>query len=95
MSQKKGRPDAFERPDVELTADVKSRELRFEKVPETGVCFPGYPEEESASGTDRENLPRRVEKSVLYRDSLVRLRSAAQLPVARARGGPRRGSNKG
>jgi hypothetical protein len=95
LNRSKGRPDAFERPDVELTADVKSRELRFEKVPETGVYFPGYPEEESASGTDRENLPRRVKKSVVYRDSLVRLRSAAQLPVSPERDGSRRGSGKG
>jgi len=94
LSRTNGRPDAFEMPDVELIADVKSRELRFEKVPKTGVYFPGYPEEKSASGTDRENLPRPVEEGVLYRDSLVRLRSAAQLPVRPGRGA-RRGSNKG
>lgn len=80
---------------MELIADVKSRGLRFEKIPETRVYFPGYPEGESASGTDRQNLPRPVEEGVLYRDSLVRLRSAAQLPVRPVRGGPRRGSNTG
>jgi hypothetical protein len=93
LSRSKRRPDAFERPDVELTADVKSRELRFEKVPETGVRFPGYPEDRSASGTDRENLPKEVEKDVLYRDSLVRLRSAAQLPPEH--GAPWRRADKG
>jgi hypothetical protein len=95
LSQTQGRPDDFERPDVELTADVKSRWLRFEKVPGTDVRFPGYPEEVSASGTDRENLPRKVEKDVLYRDSIIRLRSAAQIPVPPGRGGPGRGSDKG
>ena len=43
---KKEQPDAIERPDVELTAEVKSRVLRFDKVPETEVSFPGYSDEE-------------------------------------------------
>jgi hypothetical protein len=63
-------------PDVELTAEVKSRWLRFEKVPETEVRFPGYPEDESVSGTERENLPGEVQIDVTYRDSRIRLRSA-------------------
>jgi hypothetical protein len=66
-------------PDVELTADVKSRELRFEKVPETEIRFPGYSEDETVSGTERRNLPREVEENVTYRDSRIRLRSAAGL----------------
>ena len=79
--EKKERPDAIERPDVEFTADVKARELRFDKVPETEVSFPGYSDDESVSGTERENLPEEVETGVTYRDTRVRLRSAAQLPV--------------
>jgi hypothetical protein len=67
------------RPDVELTAEVKSRWLRFGKVPETEVRFTGYPEDESASGTERENLPREVQQDVTYRDSRIRLRSAGLL----------------
>jgi hypothetical protein len=67
------------RPDVELTAEVKSRELRFEKVPETEIQFPGYPEDKSVSGTERENLPEEVQKDVTYRDSRIRLRSAGLL----------------
>jgi hypothetical protein len=66
-------------PDVELTADVKSRELRFEKVPETEIRFPGYPEDETVSGTERKNLPGEVVEDVTYRDSRIRLRSAARL----------------
>jgi hypothetical protein len=67
------------RPDVELTAGVKSRWLRFEKVPETEVRFPGYPEDESVSGTERENLPGEVQKDVTYRNARIRLRSAGLL----------------
>jgi hypothetical protein len=69
----------LKRPDVELTAEVKTRELRFEKVPETEIRFPGYPEDESVSGSERENLPWQVEEDVTYRDSRIRLRSAAGL----------------
>ncbi len=75
----RNRPDKPENPDIELTADVKARELRFEEVPETEVRFPGRPERESASGTDRENLPERVESGVTYRNPEVRLRIATAL----------------
>lgn len=66
-------------PDVEFTADVKATWLRFEEVPETGVRFTGHPERESASGTDRENLPDEVEPDVTYRNPEVRLRIASAL----------------
>jgi hypothetical protein len=69
----------LKRPDVELTAEVKTRELRFDKVPETEIRFPGYPKDEAVSGTERENLPWEVEDGVTYRDCLIRLRSAAGL----------------
>ena len=79
MKQPKEHPETLKRPDVELTAEVKSRWLRFEKVPETEIRFPGYPEDQSVSGTERENLPREVEEDVTYRDSRIRLRSAGSL----------------
>jgi hypothetical protein len=79
LKRPKKQPDSLKRPDVELTAEVKSRELRFEKVPETEIRFPGYPEDQSVSGTERENLPREVEEDVTYRDSRIRLRSAGLL----------------
>ncbi len=84
-----------ENPDIELTADVKARELRFEEVPETEVRFPGRPERESARGTDRENLPEEVEPHVTYRNPRVRLRIATALDTAglqeeRANNGPER-----
>ena len=75
----KRRPDKPENPDIEFTADVKARELRFEEVPETEVRFSGHPERESASGTDRENLPDEVEPDVTYRNPEVRLRIASAL----------------
>ena len=75
----KRRPDKPENPDIEFTADVKAKWLRFEEVPETEVRFTGEPGHESASGTDRENLPDEVEPDVTYRDPKVRLRIASAL----------------
>jgi hypothetical protein len=75
----KRRPDKPENADIEFTADVKARELRFEDVPEPEVKFPGHPDRESAWGADRENLPDEVEPGVTYRDPKVRLRVASRL----------------
>jgi hypothetical protein len=75
----KKRLDRPEDPDIELTADVKARELRFEEGPETEVRFPGHPERESVSGTERGNLPEEVEPGVTYRNPRVRLRIASAL----------------
>jgi hypothetical protein len=66
-------------PDVEISAGVKTRRLRFERVPETEVKFRGSPERESVSGTERENLPESVERDVTYRDARVRLRIASEV----------------
>ena len=79
MKQPKEHAETLKRPDVELTAEVKSWWLRFEKVPETEIRFPGYTEDQSVSGTERENLPREVEEDVTYHDSRIRLRSAGLL----------------
>ena len=75
----KRRPDRPCNPDIEFTADVKARELHFERVPRTEVRFSGHPRRESASGTDRENLPDEVEPGVTYSDPEVRLRIASAL----------------
>ena len=83
----KRRPDEIARPDVELTAEVASRELRFEEVPETKVRFPGYSEGQTVSETKRKNLPEEVEEGVTYRDSRIQYRGAAQLPVGGRRSG--------
>lgn len=73
------RPDRPENPDIEFTANVKAKELYFEEVPETEVRFSGNPRRESASGTDRKNLPDEVEPGVTYRDPEVKLRIASAL----------------
>jgi len=69
----------LKKPDVELNAEVKSRWLRFRKVPPNEIRFPGYPEGKSMSGTERVNLPDQVEEDVTYRDSRIRLRSSGNL----------------
>ena len=87
------RPDRPENPDIEFTADVKANELRFEEVPETEIRFPGHPERESASGTNRENLPEKVEPGVTYRNPEVRLRIATALAdAAPPQGAPTQGA---
>ena len=73
------RPDKPENPDIEISAVVKARELYFDEVPETEVRFHGHPERKSVQGTQRENLPDKVEPGVTYRDPKVRLRIASAL----------------
>ncbi len=67
----RNRPDKPDNPDIEFTADVKARELRFEGVPETEVHPPAQ--------TERENLPEEVEPGVTYSNPRVRLRIATAL----------------
>jgi hypothetical protein len=78
----KKRLDRPENPDIVFTADVKARELRFEEVPKTELRFPGHPERESVSGTEREGVPEEVEPGVVYRNPRVRLRIASSLADA-------------
>ncbi len=73
------RLEALENPDIDFTANVKARELRFDEVPETKVQFWGHPEFDSISGTERKNLPEEVRQGVTYRDVSVRLRIASEL----------------
>src|SRR4051794_34391844 len=55
MSRK--RPSRPHSADIELLASVRADELRFDESPETEVRFLGEPGYESASGSDRTNLP--------------------------------------
>ena len=64
MGHGKRRPD---NPDITVTATVRARWLRFCEVPQTNTQFAGTPGHESASGSDRANLPERVEKDITYR----------------------------
>lgn len=79
MTPEKKRLERIENPDVEISARVKGRELRFEEVPETETRFWGSSERRSVSGTERENLPEKVRSGVTYRNSTARLSIASKL----------------
>ena len=86
------RPNRPESADITFTAEVSAEQLRFDEVPETSVTFTGAPQHESASGSDRANLPERVKAAVTYRDVQVDYRLASRLflpPEAGSRAGAR------
>ena len=66
-------------PDIALDADVRMRELRFEKVPNPEVHFRGNTERNSVWMSRRENLPDKVREGVVYRDAGIRLRIATEI----------------
>jgi hypothetical protein len=74
-----GKPQRPEPADISFTARVHADELRFGEIPETSIEFTGFPDYESASGSDRTNLPEHVEQDVTYRDVRVDYRLAAKL----------------
>jgi hypothetical protein len=80
----KERPSRPQSADIELVASVEADELRFDEPPETEVRFFGEPGHESASGSDRTNLPEKVEPGVTYRNVRVDYRLASRLAEPRA-----------
>jgi hypothetical protein len=81
---------AGDEPDVEIGAVVKAKKLRFKKVPKTDVEFEkrsegrlegALPEIETASGSQRENLPDKVKPNKTYRDIYIRWGAAAKLKL--------------
>ena len=66
-------------PDIDFSASVKARELRFEEKPQTEVSFWGYPEGNSVSANERKNLPEVVRQGVTYQNISVRSRIASEL----------------
>jgi len=83
---RKGNPDRVEDADVEIGASVKAKRLRFREKPKTQVELHGELHEpegdrelETASGSERQNLPDEIEPGVTYRDVRVRWRAAARL----------------
>ncbi len=73
----KKRPNRSENPDIELTAGVEARELRFDEVPDTEVHPPAQ--------TQRENLPEKVrpaDAGTTFRNVSVQLRIASELTVS-------------
>jgi hypothetical protein len=66
-------------PDISLDADVRMRELRFEKVPDPEVRFRGNTRRNSVWASRRTNLPDEVQEDVVYRDAGIRLRIATEV----------------
>jgi hypothetical protein len=84
---RKGDPDRIEAADVEIGARATARALRFRTRPQTHVELHGEVTErgrgqqtvETASGSERENLPKEVEPGVEYRDVDIRWHATARL----------------
>ena len=72
-------PRRHDNADITITARVRARWLRFAEVPQTKTEFTGTPGHESASGSNRANLPERVEKDITYRQVRVDYWLAATL----------------
>ena len=66
-------------PNIAFDAEVRMRELHFEKVPAPEVCFRGSTRRNSVWGSRRENLPDEVQEGVVYRNAGVRLRIASEI----------------
>jgi hypothetical protein len=68
--------------DILVTAMVRADLLRFRAVPDNRVVFTGDAGGDSASGSDRTNLPCSVATNVTYRDIEVDYAIAAKLAGA-------------
>ncbi|MBF8189336.1 hypothetical protein ITP53_27105 [Nonomuraea sp. K274] len=73
------KPEHPDHPDVEISASVKARELRFHERPDVAVHRVAEPDGESASGSDRTNLPDQVATHITYRDISLDFRVVSQL----------------
>ena len=71
-------PDS-EPADVDVSASVRMRSLRFGTVPTTRVWFEGLPDEVHSLRSERENLPDEVEAGVTYEDVTVRWKARARV----------------
>jgi hypothetical protein len=66
-------------PDVEISAAVRAKELRFECKPDVDVRAYADSPASAESVSERENLPDELETGVTYRDFALRWRLAARL----------------
>jgi hypothetical protein len=73
------RPSRPHSADIEFTALLRANELRFDESPQTEVRFSGQPDHESAAGSDRTNLPEKVDPGVTYRNVRIDYRLASRL----------------
>jgi hypothetical protein len=64
--------------DLEITANVTARELRFEVVPDPKVEFTGRPERDTVWEAERQNLPRPVQPGVTYRNIGIQLKISSR-----------------
>ena len=69
----------LQNPDISLDADVRMRELSFDRAPNPEVRFRGNTRRNSVWGSRRENLPEEVQEGVVYRNTRVRLRIASEI----------------
>ena len=60
-------------PDLEITATVQWKQLRFDAVGEPTVEFTGTPDRKTIWDAERINLPKPVQPGVVYRDGGIRL----------------------
>src|ERR687894_807949 len=86
MVRKGEDPGRIEEPDIEIGVGFKAKRLRFRNKPEADVEFhgeaqtpEGRAEVESASGSERKNLPEEVEPGVTYKDVRVRWGAAVRI----------------
>ncbi len=66
-------------PDLEIAATVRADELEFECKPEVQVVIHADWPTTAESGSERQNLPDRLEPGVTYRNFTVRWWAAARL----------------
>jgi hypothetical protein len=76
MKEGTGEP---QNPDISLDADVRMRELCFDRAPNPAVRFRGNTRRNSVWGSGRENLPDEVREGVVYRNADVHLRIASEV----------------
>jgi hypothetical protein len=67
------------KPDVEILAAVRAKEVRFECNPDVEVSAHANSDAEAESVSERDNLPDEVEPGVTYKNVAVRWRLAARL----------------
>ena len=71
-----------ENPDISLDAEVRMRELCFDRAPNPEVRFRGNTGRNSVWESRRENLPDKIREGVVYRNARVRLRIATEMVSA-------------
>lgn len=72
--QRAAQPPSSISNDLEITANVTARELRFDVVPDPQVEFTGQPRRDTVWEAERQNLPRPVQPGVTYRNIGVQLK---------------------